>query len=293
MHLDVCELRDFYYRTALGRVAQRAIRERLVQMNPPVSGHTVAGFGFAAPLLRPYLAMSRRVIALMPGPQGVMAWPPGAPNISVLSEEAGWPLSTGLVDRLVVLHGLEPSEQPDAVLAEAHRVLGPGGRAFFVVANRAGLWARRDVTPFGYGRPYSNAQLESELRQQGFSPERSATVLHAPPSAAPFWLRTARFWERLGHRLPWFSGGILIVEASKQVHAPTRGRLRAVVSRPLRALEGVRGPAVPDPAGMGAGARPVATPALFRPVPACPRATVGGCAGQSLPGPVAGLAERG
>jgi hypothetical protein len=37
-----------------------------------------------------------------------------------------------------------------------------------------------------------------------------------------------------------------MVEASKQVYAPTRGGLGAVVRRPLRVLEGV-GAAVPSP----------------------------------------------
>ncbi len=67
MHLDVQDLRDFYYRTALGRVAQRAIRDQLVRLWPPAPGLTVAGFGFAVPLLRPYLAEARRVVGLMPG----------------------------------------------------------------------------------------------------------------------------------------------------------------------------------------------------------------------------------
>ena len=31
--------------------------------------------------------------------------------------------------------------------------------------NRSGLWARRDVTPFGFGRPYSFGQLESAAAQ--------------------------------------------------------------------------------------------------------------------------------
>ena len=137
MHLDVLDLRNFYYRTQLGRVAQRAIRDQVVRLWPPAAGHTVAGFGFAVPLLRPYLADSRRVIGLMPGPQGVMPWPAGMENVSVLCEDTSWPLPTGLVDRLVLMHGLETSEHPSAVLDEAHRVLGPGGRALFVVPNRA------------------------------------------------------------------------------------------------------------------------------------------------------------
>ena len=248
MHLDVQDLRDFYYRTRLGRVAQRAIRDQLVRLWPVQAGLTVAGYGFAVPLLRPWLADVRRVIGLMPGPQGVMPWPAGMQNVSVLCEETAWPISTGFVDRLVLMHGLETSDQPSELLEEAHRVLGPGGRVVFVVPNRAGLWARRDITPFGFGRPYSNAQLESQLRKHGFTPERSLTVLHAPPSQANFWLRTADIWERMGRRLPWLAGGVLMLEATKQVHAPLRGGLKAAVKRPLRGLEGVGAGAVPEPA---------------------------------------------
>ncbi len=242
MHLDVLDLRNFYYRTQLGRVAQRAIRDQVVKLWPVLAGQTVAGFGFAVPLLRPYLEVSRRVMGLMPGPQGVMPWPAGMENVSVLCEETHWPVSTGFVDRLVLLHGLETSENPGAVLDEAHRVLGPGGRALFIVPNRAGMWARRDGTPFGYGRPYSPGQLEAQLRKHGFTPERSLTTLFAPPSTGRFWLRTAGFWEQVGRALPWYGGGVLLVEASKQVYAPTRGGLAAKVRKPLRVWEGAAQP---------------------------------------------------
>jgi SAM-dependent methyltransferase len=247
MHLDVLDLRNFYYRTALGRVAQRAIRDQVVKLWPPAAGQTVVGFGFAVPLLRPYLAEARRVVGLMPGPQGVMPWPAGMENVSVLCEDTAWPLPTGLVDRLVLMHGLETSENPTAVLEEAARVLGPGGRALFIVPNRTGLWSRRDVTPFGFGRPYSVAQLEAQLKRHGFTPERSQSVLFAPPSTARFWLRSANFWEGFGRRMPWLAGGVLMVEATKQVYAPTQGGLRAAVRKPLKALEGVRG-GRPEPA---------------------------------------------
>lgn len=242
MHLDVLDLRNFYYRTQLGRVAQRAIRDQVVAMWPPLHGQTVAGFGFAVPLLRPYLAEARRVIGLMPGPQGVMPWPAGMQNVSVLCEEHLWPLPTGLVDRLAIMHGLETSDDPTSVLEEAHRVLGPGGRALFIVPNRAGLWSRRDATPFGFGRPYSAGQLEAQLKRHGFTPERNLTVLHAPPSQAPFWLRSANLWERIGRQLPWLSGGVLMVEASKQVYAPTRGGLAQKVKKPIRIWEGATQP---------------------------------------------------
>ena len=242
MHLDVRDLRNFYYRTQLGRVAQRAIRDQLGVFWPEARAQTVAGFGFAAPLLRPYLEQARRVVALMPGPQGVMPWPAGEANLSVLCEETRWPLATGAVDKLIVLHGLETSERPSDVLEECARVLGPGGHALFIVPNRSGLWARRDRTPFGYGRPYSLFQLEAQLRRHGFTPERHLAALYSPPSERRFWVRTASMWEKTGRSVTSvFAGGVLMVEVSKQVHMPTGTPVSSLVRTPLQVLDPVRG----------------------------------------------------
>lgn len=232
MHLDAADLRSFYYRTRLGRAAQRAVRDKLVAMWPPRASETVAGFGFAVPLLRPYREAGARVVGLMPAPQGVMAWPQGMPNNSVLCEETLWPLSAGSVDRLVVLHGLETSENPSSVLDEAWRVLAPGGAAMFIVPNRAGLWSRWDGTPFGFGRPYTSGQLEAQLRRHDFYADRIVSALFMPPSDGAFWLRSAGIWERAGARLlPWRAGGVLMAEVTKSVPAPRRPGLTAPVRR--------------------------------------------------------------
>lgn len=127
MHLDVQDLKTFYYRTGLGRAAQRAIRDKVVAIWPETrAGTVVVGFGFAVPLLRPFLERGCRVIGLMPAPQGVMAWPAGLPNVSVLCDDRQWPLPAGFVDRLVMLHGLESRKTPR-----------PCSR------RRRGCWARR------------------------------------------------------------------------------------------------------------------------------------------------------
>lgn len=252
MHLDVQDLRNFYYRSALGRAVQRVVRDNVIALWPEAKGQSVVGFGFAVPLLRPYLGQARRVVGLMPAPQGVMAWPAGAPNVAVLCEETLWPLETGMADKLILLHGLETSENPTALLDECFRVLGPGGRALFMVPNRGGLWSRSDATPFGYGRPYTSRQLDSQLREHGFVIERQTSALYQPPSPRRFWRRTARMWERMGRALPLImAGGVLIIEASKQVHAPNRPGLPEAVKRPLRILDGLTQPAA-EPAGRGA-----------------------------------------
>ena len=242
MHLDVQDLRNFYYRSALGRAAQSSMRRRVFEFWPEAKGQTVAGFGFAVPLLRPFLADARRVIALMPGPQGVMPWPPDGTNVSVLTEETLWPIETGHVDKLIVLHGLETSERAFDLLEEAWRVLGPGGKALFIVPNRAGLWSRRDRTPFGYGRPYSASQLETQLRKHQFLPERHLGALYQLPSTKRLWMKSGTMFENVGRALPGMvAGGAFMVEASKLVYPP-KGKVKPAVAKRQKIPQGVPAP---------------------------------------------------
>ncbi|MEM9524222.1 MAG: methyltransferase domain-containing protein [Pseudomonadota bacterium] len=245
MHLDVLELRDFYYRTQLGRVVQHAVRDQVLALWPDAKGLNMVGFGFAVPLLRPYLSAARRVIGLMPGQQGVMPWPAGMANVSVLCDERHWPVPMEFVDRLILMHGLETSDHPRSVLDACARALAPDGRVLFIVPNRAGLWARRDKTPFGFGRPYSLDQLEAQLKSHGFTPERHVAALFTPPTDTRFWLKTGQMWERLGRSLsPRWAGGVIMLEASKRTPAIPGAPAENGLRRPLRILEGMTQPEV-------------------------------------------------
>ena len=257
MHPDVVELRRFYYTTQLGRMVQRVLRGRLRAMWPNTKGMTVAGFGFAAPFLRPFLGEAERLLCLMPAQQGVCPWPGEGPNASVLVEETLWPVQRGQIDRLVVAHGLETCERPQALLEEVWRVLKPGGKAVFVVPNRAGIWARREATPFGYGRPYTVGQLERVLADERFAAERHTGALYMPPSNRGFWLKVAPALERVGTRVDAQRlAGVVLVEATKMVFiAPNAGLKERA---PLRVLEGLAPPAPAPPkpaAGMAAARR--------------------------------------
>lgn len=253
MHTDVIDLRRFYYSRSLGRVTQRILRDRLVEIWPPqeCAAMNVVGFGFAVPLLRPYLGVARRVTGLMPGPQGVMAWPAGMTNHSVLCDETAWPFETGSIDRLVMLHGLETSNDPTGLLSEAWRVLGPGGRMVVMVPNRAGLWARSDTTPFGLGRSYTFGQIEAQARRAGFICEQSFAAIYIPPSDRRFWLRSAQWWEDIGSRISSvLVAGVIVAELIKQVNAPIGPGPRVTVPSPFEILEGITRP---RPAGQRAG----------------------------------------
>ncbi len=249
MHLDVVDLRKFYYGTGLGRLARAMLRARLRALWPDVRGMTVVGFGFAAPFLRPFRDEATRTLCLMPAQQGVCPWPAEGPNLSVLVEETLWPLARGAADRILVAHGLETCERPNALLEEIARVLAPGGKAVFLAPNRAGLWARRDATPFGYGRPYSAGQLEKALVAHDFAVEEEAAALYMPPSHRRFWLRLGPMMERVGQRLDWQAlAGVTIVEVTKLVYITPQAGLREAAAAPLRVLEGLRPAPAPKPA---------------------------------------------
>lgn len=246
MHLDVVDLRKFYYRTKLGRIVQRALRDHVERLFGDTKGQMVVGYGFAAPMLRPFLKTARRVVCLMPGQQGVMPWPEGELNRSVLTPEVSWPIGTGMVDKMVVLHGLETSDDQSGLLEEIWRVLGPGGRILFIVPNRSGVWARSDSTPFGFGQPYSVSQLESQLRAHKFLVEHHMSAMFFPPSHKPFWLRVARYLEGVGLKgvIP-LAAGVVIIEATKQVYARPKSGLGAAVKNPLGSvLEGMTSPGI-------------------------------------------------
>ena len=241
MHLDVVELRSFYYTTQLGRMVQRVVRERLRGMWPDIHGQNLVGFGFAAPFLRPFMEEAARTLCLMPAQHGVCLWPSEGPNVTALVEETLWPVPSGFADRLIVAHGLESCERPAALFEEIWRVLAPGGKAIFVVPNRAGIWARRDATPFGYGSPYSIGQLERTLAGNKFTAERSAAALYLPPSHRRFWLRAAPAIERIGQRIDARRlAGVVMVEATKLVYIAPQAGSKLTARAPLRVLDGLR-----------------------------------------------------
>ncbi len=228
MALDVVDLRDFYARP-LGELARRILRAKLRARWPDVRGLRVAGVGYATPYLGLFRDEAERLLALSPAQMGVAAWPHERPNVSALIDDGMWPLPDAAVDRIVVAHGLETSENAAELLRESWRCLAPGGRLIAIVPNRRGPWAQLDTTPFGHGRPYSRSQLTELLREALFAPEGWDDALFMPPMERVVMLRSAFAFERIGAKLWGPFAGVHVVEASKQA-------MRAIPARPKRRL---------------------------------------------------------
>ena len=239
MHHDVTSLSGFYYASDLGRAAQRSLQLALRGIWPNCRGMTVAGYGFAAPFLRPFMGEAARTLCLMPARQGVMRWPHDAPNTAALVDGGRWPIANGFIDRLVVAHAVETEGHLDDLFEEVGRVLTPEGRVIVIAPNRSGIWARADSTPFGIGRTFSYGQLERMMEDHDLTPVSRAAALYAPPSEKRFWLRSARAIERFGLQLDAQRvAGALMVEATKRVYALPKGKREPArgVLAPIRVL---------------------------------------------------------
>lgn len=223
MWTDVVDLRDFYD-GSLGQVARRMIRRRIRLIWPDVTGFRMVGFGFATPYLRSFKGEAERVLAVMPSSQGALSWPEGEPGLVVLAEETDLPLPDRSIDRLLLIHALESTEQVRALMREVWRVLADGGRLLVVVPSRRGLWAQVERTPFGAGHPYTASQIDVLLREAMFTPVRTESALFVPPSRSRMLMKSAPAWEKIGAR--WFPGfaGVLLVEAAKQIYAAPLNR---------------------------------------------------------------------
>ena len=137
MRRDVIELRDFYA-TRLGAAAREMVSRKVWEAWEGCSGLDVLGLGYATPYLEMWRATARRTLAAMPAAQGVEVWPSDGRAASCLIHESASPFRNAMFDRVLLIHALEESDEPRALLEEVWRVLAPSGRVVIVAASRRG-----------------------------------------------------------------------------------------------------------------------------------------------------------
>jgi SAM-dependent methyltransferase len=239
MHLDVVDLRDFYA-APVGQMVARQLGPVVAALVRVDAGTRVLGFGFATPYLD--IVGAERVIAFMPAGQGVIDWPAGSASATALVEEDSLPLPDSSIDLVILVHALEMSQRPQALMAELRRVLTSGGRLVVVVPNRQGPWASTDLSPFGFGQPYSRGQLRSLFAQAGFEAETWKSGLHMAPASWRPLLGAARWLDKVG-RIVWPAfAGVIVVAAVKRTVQGVTVRARPRLAPALR-------PALGPPAG--------------------------------------------
>lgn len=218
MWMDAVDLREFYA-SPTGLVTQRILRQTLRRVWPDVSGMDVLGVGYTTPYLGLFRPEARRTVAAMPARQGVLHWPPDEPGLTALVDEGQLPFPDYSMDRVLMVHAIESAEQVRYMLREVWRVMSDSGRVLIVAPNRRGLWARLELSPFAHGQPYSPGQLSRLLRDNMFTPVQSVNALFAPPTRSRLVLGAASAWENIGLNLFPAFGGVVVIEAAKEIYA--------------------------------------------------------------------------
>ncbi len=203
----------------LGRQCQRLINIQLYELWPTLQNQSVLGLGYSTPYLAALRQRAGRVSAAMPAAQGVLHWPIEGPGLTTLVDELSLPFADLSLDRVILVHALEHSEQVRPFLREVWRVLAGGGRLIVIAPNRRGLWARFERTPFGSGLPYSSQQLSLTLRENMFTLTNMRRALFMPPLRSRMIHSTSGAWETIGARYFSVLGGVNIAEATKQIYA--------------------------------------------------------------------------
>lgn len=218
MHLNVLDLHAFYS-SRQGQLVRRLLGREIRAHWPDLRGSRVLGLGYALPFMSALAATAERTAIIMPKSQGVVPWPGEQANLVALSTEDDLPIADRSVDRILIVHTLETTEQIGRMLREVWRVLEDRGQIIVVVPNRRGLWCLSEQTPFGQGRPFSSTQLKQLLRSHLFAPQKTGFALFAPPLRSRLLHRTAIAWERIGLRLAQRFAGVVVMVAEKQIYA--------------------------------------------------------------------------
>ncbi len=232
MRQNVIHLEKFYA-SKLGQAAQAMAARRLETVWPDLNGREILAYGYGTPYIVPYLEHAKRLILAMPGQQGALAQSSRRGIISCLVQDDLLPFADAQFDNILVAHAAEETENLAGLLNELWRITKPEGRIIIIAANRAGLWARSERSPFGTGRPFSRAQLRSALRVARFEPTIWSGALYAPPLRFLTGPALREVFERFGETVwPGFSG-LVLVEAVKRLYAEPAGRKQHRVTRPV------------------------------------------------------------
>lgn len=227
MSPNILNLREFYS-SPLGRFVRRILRAKVMKLWPSINEDTLLAIGYAVPILRQWLNPRARIVSAMLEEQGVVYWPKEGANISFLCSLKDLPIEDESIERVVLMHAIETASDPNLLLREIWRILKGNGRLLIIVPNRRGFWTHTEKTPFGFGRPYSALQLKNSLCNHGFTIEKMQSCLFFPPVENKLFLSLAMIIEKI---CPWLFpgfGGVLIVEASKQVFKPILVKTKAV-----------------------------------------------------------------
>ena len=243
MWVDVLKLRE-WYRTLQGRMVRRILNPDIQELINLQENQSLLGIGYCQPYV-PDATGTQTVVLAGPAQMGVTLWPEGTKQRATLVDETALPFAENTFDVVLLAHCLEMTGDPQALLEACWHSLRPDGRLVLMVPNRSGAWARRDDTTFAHGQPYSPGQVTRLLRKTNFTVTQAEYALFIPPLKWRWVYRLYTFFEKAGRRWQAPVGGVLLVQARKDIFGmravrPKGRKVPSMVRVPATALRRTR-----------------------------------------------------
>jgi SAM-dependent methyltransferase len=171
-----------FYATSRGQHVTRLLRRHLQEVWPDLSRQTVLGLGHTAPFLPVWQHQAHQCIDAVATSRATGPLLGGsASRQTCLVQDDALPFPDQAIDRVLMVHAIETAAQVTRTLRAVWRVMRDDGRLLIVVANRTGLWAHNESTPFADGAPCSAGVLVVEAVKDLYA----AIPVQAAPSIVP------------------------------------------------------------------------------------------------------------
>jgi len=250
MNLDFLQLKDFdlFYKTELGTKVKETIVKKIYRLWPELNDNKdistnsnnlnkkkqkILGIGYTAPYLELVKSDEFNNISIISGEMVLnedisngFNKEPNTEGGEVISNLYNLPLKDASIDKIIILHSLEFSNNQSKFLREIWRVMKDNGKVIFIVPNRLSIWSKIHKTPFGHGHPYSPQQLEKLLSNSLFTLTNMDIDIFVPPVHVTLLNRIVIMLHYLCSKISsmvggFIFGGVIIAEARKEIYGMT------------------------------------------------------------------------
>lgn len=247
MDLDFLQLNDFisFYNTELGIKVKKTITKKIINFWPELEKEfsnkenvdfkhkhkhkkqPLLGIGYTSPYLKFIENDYYENISILSRKMTIdFIENSNTEDKNIISNLYRLPFKDSSIDKIIILHSLEFSNNQSRFLREIWRILKDNGKIIFIVPNRLSIWSKIHKTPFGHGHPYSPQQLEKLLLNSMFTLTRLDIDVFVPPIHINFFNKFLIFLHYIGKKIMsatggFIFGGVLIAEARKEIYGMT------------------------------------------------------------------------
>jgi len=231
------QLKSFYASPVGSRVVSIVTThlQRVWKKNTPF-----LGVGYVIPFMQAMLSASascQKQVGLLPKntPQPDFIHP--QQQWLHLPDSETFPVTSGEVDFIFLIHCLEQALYPQHMLREVWRTLKPEGRALIFLTRSTSAWTQEASSPFASKDIFNESEIKELVAQSHLTPLHTQHLLCLSPETLSNETYPITLLEQTCQKIPWgFQGALWALEVKKSpaLSVPTASKNSLFSSFSLR-----------------------------------------------------------